>query len=74
MAEARIKDLSAPASYKQRCAIWMAMMATAFPYGLNEEEAREFLDWLFSYEEGYREQTVADLTGVIKSNLSKQAE
>jgi hypothetical protein len=25
MAEARIKDLSAPASYKQRCAIGLAM-------------------------------------------------
>jgi hypothetical protein len=42
MAEARIKDLSVPASYKQRLGIGMAMVATAFPNGLNEEEARGF--------------------------------
>jgi hypothetical protein len=70
MAEARIKDLSAPASYKQRLGIGMAMVATAFPNGLTEEEARGFLDRLFSEEDGYREQAVADLTGLIKSNLS----
>jgi hypothetical protein len=65
---------SAPASYKQRLGIGMAMVATAFPHGLNEEDAEAFLDRLFSYEEGYREQAVADLLELIKSNLSKQAE
>ena len=74
MAELIIKDLSAPASFKQRLGIGMAMVATAFPHGLTEEEARGFLDRLFSDEDGYREQAVADLTGLIKGNLSKQAE
>jgi hypothetical protein len=74
MAEARIKDPSVPASYKQRLGIRMAMVATAFPYGLNKDEAAVFLDRLFSEEEGYREQAVADLTGLIRSNLSKQVE
>ena len=74
MAEVRIEDLSVPASYKQRLGIGMAMVATAFPHGLTEEEARGFLDRLFSDEDGYREQAVADLTGLIRSNLSNQAE
>jgi hypothetical protein len=74
MAEVRIEAPSAPASFKQRLGIGMAMMATAFPHGLNEDEARGFLNRLFSDEEGYREQAVADLTGLIKSKLSKQAE
>jgi hypothetical protein len=74
MAEARIEDFSAPASYKQRLGIGMAMVATAFPNGLTEDEARWYLDRLFSDEEGYREQAMADLTGLIRSNLSKQAE
>jgi hypothetical protein len=52
----------------------MAMVATAFPHGLTEDEARWYLDRLFNDEEGYREQAVADLTGLIRSNLSKQAE
>ena len=72
-----IKDPSvvqAPASYKQRLGIGMAMVATAFPHGLTEDEARGFLDRLFSDEEGYREQAVADLNRLIRSNLSKQAE
>ena len=50
------------------------MVATAFPHGLSEDEARGFLDRLFSDEEGYREQAVADLNRLIRSNLSKQAE
>jgi hypothetical protein len=70
MAEARIEDFSAPASYKQRLGIGMAMVATAFPHGLTEDEARWYLDRLFSDEEGYREQAVADLTGLITRNLS----
>jgi hypothetical protein len=74
MAEVRIEDLSAPASFKQRLGVGMAMVATAFPHGLSEDEARGFLDRLFSDEEGYREQAAADLTGFIRSNLSKQAE
>ena len=74
MAEVRIEDLSVPASYKQRLGIGMAMVATAFPHGLTEEEARGFFDRLFSDEDGYREQAVADLTGLIRSNLSNQAE
>jgi hypothetical protein len=41
---------------------------------LREDEARGFLDRLFSDEEGYREQAVADLTGLIRSNLSKRVE
>ena len=65
-----IKDPSAPAPFKQRLGIGMAMVATAFPNGLTEEEARGFLDRLFSDEEGYREQAVADLTGLLTSNLS----
>jgi hypothetical protein len=70
MAEVRIEDLSAPASFKQRLGIGMAMVATAFPNGLTDDEARGFLDRLFSNEAGYREQAVADLTGLLKSNLS----
>jgi hypothetical protein len=70
MAEVRIEDLSAPASYKQRLGIGMAMVATAFPNGLTEEEARGFLDRLFSDEEGYREQAVADLNRLLTSSLS----
>jgi hypothetical protein len=50
------------------------MVATAFLKGLTKGEAAEFVNRLFSDEEGYREQAVADLTGLIKSNLSKQAE
>jgi hypothetical protein len=50
------------------------MVATAFPKGLTKGEAAEFVNRLFSDEEGYREQALADLTGLIKSNLSKQAE
>jgi hypothetical protein len=50
----------------------MSMVATAFPNGLSEDEAGEFLDRLFSDEEGYREQAVADLNRLIRSNLSKQ--
>jgi hypothetical protein len=74
MAEVMIMDSSVPASYKQRLGIGMAMVATAFPHGLNEDEAAAFLDRLFSDEYGYREQAVADLNRLIKSNLSKQAE
>jgi hypothetical protein len=74
MAEARIEDFSAPASFKQRLGIGMAMVATAFPNGLTEDEARGFIDRLFSDEDGYREQALADLTGLIRSNLSKQSE
>jgi hypothetical protein len=74
MAQVRFKERGAPASYKQRLGIGMSMVATAFPHGLTEEEARGFLDRLFSDEEGYREQAVADLNTLIRSNLSKQAE
>jgi hypothetical protein len=70
MAEVRIEDLSAPALYKQRLGIGMAMVATAFPNGLTEEEARGYLDRLFSDEEGYREQAVVDLNRLLTSNLS----
>jgi hypothetical protein len=69
MAEVRIKDLSAPASFKQRLGIGMAMVATAFPNGLTEE-ARGFLDRLFSDEDGYREQALADLNGLLTRSLS----
>ena len=44
IAEVRIEELSAPASFKQRLGIGMAMVATAFPNGLTEEEASEFID------------------------------
>jgi hypothetical protein len=74
MVQVRFKDHSAPASYKQRLGIGLAMVATAFPHGLTEDEAGGFLDRLFSDEEGYREQAVADLTRLIRSNLSKQVE
>ena len=74
MAEVMIKDLSAPASFKQRLGIGMAMVATTFPNGLTDDEAVAFLDRLFSDEECYREQAVADLTRLIRSNLSKQPE
>jgi hypothetical protein len=40
MAEVRIEELSAPASFKQRLGIGMAMVATAFPHGLTEDEAK----------------------------------
>src|SRR5215204_6814887 len=50
------------------------MVATALLKGLTKDEAAEFVNWLFSDEKGCREQAVADLTGLIKSNLSKQAE
>jgi hypothetical protein len=70
MAEVRIEELSAPASFKQRLGIGMAMVATAFPHGLTEDESREFLDRLFSDKDGYREQAVVDITGLIRSNLS----
>jgi hypothetical protein len=42
MAEVRIEDTSAPASFKHRLGIGMAMVATAFPHGLTEDEARGF--------------------------------
>jgi hypothetical protein len=74
MAQVRFKERGAPASYKQGLGIGMAMVATAFPHGLTEDEARGFLDRLFSDEEGYREQAVADLNRLIRSNLSKQVE
>jgi hypothetical protein len=70
VAEVRIKDLSAPASYKQRLGIGMAMVATAFPNGLTEDEARVFLDRLFSDEDGYREQALADLNRLLTSYIS----
>ena len=69
-AEARPSVVQAPASYKQRLGIGMAMVVTAFPHGLTEDEARGFLDRLFSDEEGYREQAVADLNRLLTSNLS----
>jgi hypothetical protein len=37
---------------------------------LTEDEARVFLDRLFSDKDGYREQAVANLTGLIRGNLS----
>ena len=70
VAEVRIKDLSAPASFKQRLGIGMAMVATAFPNGLTEDEARYFLDRLFSDEDGYREQALADLNRLLTSYIS----
>ena len=70
MAEVMIQDLSAPASYKQRLGIGMAMVATAFPHGLTEDEARGFLDPLFSDEDGYREQALVHLNRLFTSNLS----
>jgi hypothetical protein len=70
MAEVRIEDTSAPASFKQRLGIGMAMVATVFPHGLNEDEARGYLDQLFSDKDGYREQAVADLNRLLTSNLS----
>jgi hypothetical protein len=70
MAEVRIEELSAPASFKERLGIGMAMVATAFPRGLSEDEARGFHDRLFSDEEGYREQALADLNRLLRSNLS----
>jgi hypothetical protein len=44
MAEISIKDPSVPASFKRRLGIGMSMVATAFPHGLNEEEARGLVD------------------------------
>jgi hypothetical protein len=70
MAEVRIEDTSAPASFKQRLGIGMAMVATAFPHGLTEDGARGFLDRLFSDKDGYREQALADLNRLLTSNLS----
>jgi len=70
MAEVRIEDTSAPASFKQRLGIGMAMVATAFPHGLTEDEARGFLDRLFSDKDGYREQALADLNRLLTSYLS----
>ena len=46
------------------------MVATAFPNGLNEDEAREFLARLFSDEDGYREQALANLNRLLTRNLS----
>jgi hypothetical protein len=65
-----IKDPGAPAPFKQRLGIGMAMVATAFPHGLAEEEAREFIDRLFSDEGGCREQALSDLNWLLASNLS----
>ena len=48
----------------------MAMVATAFPNGLTEDEARGFLDRLFSDEDGYREQALADLNRLLTRSLS----
>jgi hypothetical protein len=70
MAEVRIEDTSAPASFKQRLGVGIAMVATAFPHGLNEDEARGYLDRLFSDKDGYREQALADLNRLLTSNLS----
>jgi hypothetical protein len=70
MAEVGIEETSAPASFKQRLGIRMAMVATAFPHGLTEDEARGFLDRLFSDKDGYREQALADLNRLFTSNLS----
>jgi hypothetical protein len=70
MAEVRIEDPSAPASFKHRLSIGMAMVATAFPHGLTEDEARGFLDRLFSDKNGYREQALADLNRLFTSNRS----
>ena len=70
MAEVRIEDTSAPASFKHRLGVGMAMVATAFPHGLTEDEARGFLDRLFSDKDGYREQALADLNRLFTSNLS----
>jgi hypothetical protein len=70
MAEVEIEETSAPASFKQRLGIGMAMVATAFPHGLTEDEARGFLDRLFSDKDGYREQALADLNRLFTSNLS----
>jgi hypothetical protein len=42
MVQVRFKERGAPASYKQRLGIGMAMVATAFPHGLNEDEAGGF--------------------------------
>ena len=70
MAEVMIKDLSAPASFKQRLRIGMAMVATTFPNGLTDDEAVAFLDRLFNDEDGYREQALADHNRLLTSNLS----
>jgi hypothetical protein len=70
MAEVGIEETSAPASFKQRLGIRMAMVATAFSHGLTEDEARGFLDRLFSDKDGYREQALADLNRLFTSNLS----
>jgi hypothetical protein len=70
MAEVGIEETSAPASFKQRLGIGMAMVATTFPNGLTDDEAVAFLDRLFSDEDGYREQALADLNRLLTSNLS----
>ena len=70
MAEVRIEDTSAPASFKQRLGMGMAMVATAFPHGLTEDEAWGVLDQLFSDQDGYREQALANLNRLVTSNLS----
>ena len=70
MAVVRIEDTSAPASFKQRLGMGMAMVATAFPHGLTEDEARGFLDRLFGDKDGYREQALADLNRLVTTNLS----
>jgi hypothetical protein len=70
IAAVRIEDTSAPASFKHRLGVGMAMVATAFPHGLNEDEARGYLDRLFSDKDGYREQALAVLNRLLTSNLS----
>ena len=70
MAERNDQGASLPASFKQRLGIGMAMVATAFPNGLTDDEAVAFLDRLFSDEDGYREQALADLNRLLTSNLS----
>jgi hypothetical protein len=70
MAEVRVEELSAPASFKERLGIGMAMVATAFPRGLTEDEARGYLDRPFSDKDGYREQALADLNRLLTRSLS----
>jgi hypothetical protein len=70
MAQVRFKERGAPASYKQRLGIGMAMVATAFPNGLTEDEAGEFIYSLFSDKEGYRKQALANLNRLLTRNLS----
>ena len=70
MAEIMIKSTSAPAAFKQRLGMGIAMVATAFLHGLTKDEARRFLDRLFSDKDGYREQALADFNRLFTSNLS----